>query len=383
MARVLLKKVCKAYTPEVLTVKNVDLNIKDGEFMVLVGPSGCGKSTTLRMIAGLEDITSGSIEIGDRVVNELPPRDRNIAMVFQSYALYPHMSVRDNMTFSLRIRNMAKDFISRRLGMAADILGLGSYLDRKPKALSGGQRQRVAMGRAIVREPEVFLFDEPLSNLDAKMRVEMRREIIKLHQRLKSTMIYVTHDQVEAMTLGDRICIMEAGVIRQVGSPGDVFDNPHNLFVANFIGTPPMNLIPGSLRQDGETLTFVSDGLTAKVPDVLADRVRNKVGGKVILGLRPRSFVEPGQEAPEGEAGAAWSATPEIAEMLGEESLVHLSAGENRFIVSMHPHHVPPLEQPCLIQPIMIRAHFFDPDNGCNLTLGVDFPGRNTIRRAT
>ncbi len=385
MAEVSLKKVWKVYSKDSVAVRNVNLDILDGEFMVLVGPSGCGKSTTLRMIAGLEDISSGTIEIAGRVVNDIPPRDRDIAMVFQSYALYPHMTVADNMTFALRIRKAAADLIGRRLGMASDILGLSQYLERLPKALSGGQRQRVAMGRAIVREPKVFLFDEPLSNLDAKMRVEMRREIIKIHRQVAATMIYVTHDQVEAMTLGDRICVMERGVIRQVGTPGDVFDNPQNLFVAGFIGTPPMNLIRGVLRRADGGLIFESGELAATLPERIAERAAPLVDKEAILGLRPKAFAA-GPAGGEGERsglGEPWEAVPEIAEMLGEESLVHMRAGDSRFVVSLDPQRLPPLDRPYQVRPLMNRAHVFDPENGQNLTLGLDLPGRRSIRRGT
>ncbi len=379
MAKVSLKNVWKVYENDNAAVRNVNLEIVDGEFMVLVGPSGCGKSTTLRMIAGLEDISSGTVSIDGKVVNDTPPRGRDVAMVFQSYALYPHMSVADNMTFALRIARAPKDVIAKRLAMAADILGLNEYLDRKPRALSGGQRQRVAMGRAIVREPKVFLFDEPLSNLDAKMRVEMRKEIVKLHRQVKATMIYVTHDQVEAMTLGDRICVMEGGVIRQVGTPGDVFDNPKNLFVAGFIGTPPMNLIPGELRHEDNAIVFVSDGIRAVLPQGLAERVTDRVGANVMLGLRPKAFEQMGTS--HNGSSNPWTVVPEIAELLGEESLVHVTAGTHRFVVSMDPQSLPEMDKPMVVEPIMNRAHIFATDTGENLTLGLNLPGRHSIRR--
>lgn len=375
MATVSLKNVWKVYEQSNVAVRNVSLNIVDGEFMVLVGPSGCGKSTTLRMIAGLEDISSGTVEIDGKVVNDIEPRNRDIAMVFQSYALYPHMSVADNMTFALRIHKADKSLVAERLNMAAEILGLTSYLERKPKALSGGQRQRVAMGRAIVREPKVFLFDEPLSNLDAKMRVEMRREILKLHRQVKATMIYVTHDQVEAMTLGDRICIMENGVIRQVGTPGDVFDNPKNVFVAGFIGTPPMNLIEGRIERDGDDIIFAKGDLRAVLPGGLAERVKERVGQEVYLGLRPKAFRKAGSR------DNAWTVIPEIAELLGEESLLHVKVDTDRFIVSMDPQDLPEIDKPFLIEPIMNRAHIFASDTGENLTLSLELPGRHSIRR--
>ena len=251
MAQVVLKDLVKKFSEEVIAVNSVNLDIEDKEFIVLVGPSGCGKTTTLRMVAGLEDISGGEIRIGERLVNDVPPKDRNIAMVFQNYALYPHMTVFKNMAFSLKLRRTPRAEIEQRVKAAADILGIGELLDRKPKQLSGGQRQRVAVGRAIVRNPEVFLFDEPLSNLDAKLRVNMRAELIKLHERLDATMIYVTHDQVEAMTMGDRIVVMRNGFIQQVGSPMEVYNQPQNQFVAGFIGSPPMNF-PGGYAGAGQ-----------------------------------------------------------------------------------------------------------------------------------
>ena len=247
MAQVTLRNLVKKFSEEVVAVNNVNLEIEDKEFVVLVGPSGCGKTTTLRMVAGLEEISAGEIYIGDRLVNDVPPKDRNIAMVFQNYALYPHMTVYKNMAFSLKLRRTPRDEIARRVKTAADILGIGDLLERKPKELSGGQRQRVAVGRAIVRQPEVFLFDEPLSNLDAKLRVNMRAELIKLHDRLDATMLYVTHDQVEAMTMGDRIVVMRNGFIQQVGPPMEVYNQPQNQFVAGFIGSPPMNFLEARL----------------------------------------------------------------------------------------------------------------------------------------
>src|ERR1035437_3835268 len=271
MAEVTLKNISKVYDGGKPAVKDVNIEIKDKEFVVLVGPSGCGKSTTLRMIAGLEEITSGEIFIDGKKVNDVSPKDRDIAMVFQNYALYPHMTVFDNMAFGLKLRKFPKQEIKTRVTDAAKILGLEDFLQRKPKALSGGQRQRVAVGRAIVRKPKVFLFDEPLSNLDAKMRVQMRAEISKLHVRLEATMIYVTHDQVEAMTMGDRIVVMKDGIILQVATPLDLYENPANLFVAGFIGTPPMNLFEGVIRRAAEGWIF--DGETQQValpPDMQA-----------------------------------------------------------------------------------------------------------------
>jgi multiple sugar transport system ATP-binding protein len=312
MANVILSQLHKTYpasgkTPEFSAVKGIDLEVRDGEFMVLVGPSGCGKSTTLRMIAGLEEITRGTVSIGGRVVNEVLPKDRDIAMVFQNYALYPHMTVAENMAFGLRLRKMAKSEIDRRVADAAELLGLQDLLHRLPKALSGGQRQRVAVGRAIVRQPKVFLFDEPLSNLDAKMRVSMRTEISRLHDRLGATMIYVTHDQVEAMTMGDRICVMKDGRIMQVDEPLRLYHHPANLYTAGFIGSPPMNFFPGRLSRSGAELTFEpdrSDGsptVCIAVPGIAAP-AENASGTthpeRVILGVRPEDI----QLSPPGPA---------------------------------------------------------------------------------
>ena len=293
MAKVSLKNVSKIYPREnggeINAIKDLSLEIADREFVVLVGPSGCGKSTTLRMIAGLEEITDGEIWIGGDVVNDVPPRDRDIAMVFQNYALYPHMSVFDNMAFGLKLRKFPKDEIKRRVDEAARILDIGMLLDRKPRALSGGQRQRVAMGRAIVRDPKVFLFDEPLSNLDAKLRVQMRVELKKLHERLAVTSIYVTHDQVEAMTLGDRVVVMRAGLVQQVGSPAHLYAHPANLFVAGFIGSPSMNFFPGQL-QNGSVVTVLGE---AKLPDRIMKALDGAKGNReVIVGIRPEHFEE-------------------------------------------------------------------------------------------
>ncbi len=313
MAKVELKNVCKSYEKKVEIVKNIDLEINDKEFIVLVGPSGCGKSTILRMIAGLEEITFGEIFIGDKVVNNIHPKDRDIAMVFQNYALYPHMNVYDNMAFGLKMRKFKKDVIDQRVTEAAEILNLTEYLNRKPRQLSGGQRQRVALGRAIVREPQVFLMDEPLSNLDAKLRVQMRFEIKKLHDRLKTTFIYVTHDQVEAMTMGDRIVVLNNGIIQQSDTPENIYNMPENIFVAGFIGSPAMNFIETEILPDK----------TIKLEDAVlpADKNLNTIienngltGKKVIVGIRPEYLIQ----APEG-----FKVVPELVEMLGSEKLVH------------------------------------------------------------
>ncbi|MFP9136348.1 ABC transporter ATP-binding protein [Devosia sp. XGJD_8] len=319
MAQVRLEKVSKSYG-KLETVHGIDLEIAHNEFVVLVGPSGCGKSTTLRMIAGLEEITGGTISIGDRVVNDLPPRARNISMVFQSYALYPHMTVRDNLGFGLKIANMPETEIKTRVDEAAEILGLGPYMDRLPANLSGGQRQRVAMGRAIVRNPDVFLFDEPLSNLDAKLRGQMRVEIKKLHQRVQTTVIYVTHDQVEAMTLADRIVIMRDGNIEQIGTPSEVFEHPVNVFVAGFIGSPPMNLLDASVTGYKAVL---DDGVEVPLP--AGCNVRE--GQQIVLGFRPESFAPKGHSL-HGDAGAlTLRRVVAIAEPLGTETILYVSLG--------------------------------------------------------
>src|SRR5207302_5753018 len=289
MAQVMMKDLNKKYD-EVHAVKDVNLHIRDKEFVVLVGPSGCGKSITLRMVAGLEEITAGEITIGDRVVNDLPPKDRDIAMVFQNYALYPHMTVYDNMAFGLKMRKFPKPEIAKRVGEAAEILGIQELLKRKPRQLSGGQRQRVAVGRAIVRHPQVFLFDEPLSNLDAKLRVQMRVELKKLHDRLGTTAIYVTHDQVEAMTLGDRVVVMKDGLVQQVGEPLELYNEPANRFVAGFLGSPAMNCATVKVNRNNGAIWAASAGMQIKVPPEFADRLGRYVGQEVTLGIRPEDL---------------------------------------------------------------------------------------------
>jgi multiple sugar transport system ATP-binding protein len=294
MARVTLSKVEKTYPDGNKVVHGIDLDIRDGEFVVLVGPSGCGKSTTLRMVAGLEEITGGSISIDGRVVNDVHPKDRDIAMVFQNYALYPHMTVYDNIGFALRLRGLPKHEIDARVRRAAETLGLEQHLNRKPAALSGGQRQRVAVGRAIVREPKVFLFDEPLSNLDARLRVTTRAELKALQMRLRTTTIYVTHDQEEAMTLGDRVVVMHRGVVQQAGPPLEVYRRPVNRFVAGFLGTPPMNFIDGTLDAAGGRVRFTErgpGGFSVDLPDTLATRLATHAGAPVVLGVRPQAFA--------------------------------------------------------------------------------------------
>ncbi len=317
MAQVLIDHVSKIYPGNVLAVDDVSIDIQDGEFIVLVGPSGCGKSTTLRMVAGLEEITSGTISIGDRVVNDVPPKDRDIAMVFQNYALYPHMSVYKNMAFGLKLRKFPKSEIDERIQNAAKILGIEPLLERKPKALSGGQRQRVALGRAIVRDPKCFLFDEPLSNLDAKLRVQTRAELKSLHHRLKTTTIYVTHDQEEAMTLGDRVVVMANTKVQQCADPLTVYNAPVNRFVAGFVGMPPMNFIDGQIQQSDGKAHFVGAGINLPLSAEHAERVAGKLGQDVVLGLRPEGLhLRPTEGARED---LTISAVSDVVEPLGSQ----------------------------------------------------------------
>ena len=333
MANVSIRQVHKRYD-DFHAVKGVSLEIKDKEFVVLVGPSGCGKTTTLRMVAGLETITEGQILIGNTVVNELPPMDRDIAMVFQNYALYPHMSVFDNMAFGLRMRKFARPEIEKRVREAADILGIKDHLHRKPRQLSGGQRQRVALGRAIVRNPQVFLFDEPLSNLDAKLRVQMRVELKKLHQRLATTSIYVTHDQVEAMTLGDRVVVMKDGLIQQVGEPLELYDRPATKYVAGFIGSPAMNFADVTISEAGGRLVAENSGLRIAVPPHLAGRVAAHNGRKATLGIRPENLLMANGSSP---SETMFEAVVEVAEQLGSEVLLDLKAGPTTIVASVEP----------------------------------------------
>jgi multiple sugar transport system ATP-binding protein len=345
MAQVTLENLSKVYPekdgPGVTAVKSISLEVADREFMVLVGPSGCGKSTTLRMVAGLEEITSGTVRIGGQVVNDVLPKDRDIAMVFQNYALYPHMTVYENMAFGLKLRKFPKADIDARVHEAAAMLGLESLLGRRPKALSGGQRQRVALGRAIVRKPKVFLFDEPLSNLDAKMRVSTRTEISKLHARLGATMIYVTHDQVEAMTMGDRICVMKDGDIMQVAEPLELYNRPRNLFVAGFIGSPPMNFFRGFIRRAQGRLVFAEDNpggapVTVALDEVLARRAAGYVDRKVVLGIRPEGIRDTQAGVPAAEGRTA-EVRVEVSEPMGSETLLYLDSGATAFIARVGP----------------------------------------------
>jgi multiple sugar transport system ATP-binding protein len=360
MARVELKNVYKTYAGDVQAVKDANLVIDDREFVVLVGPSGCGKSTTLRMIAGLEEISSGEIYIGDRLVNDVPPKDRDIAMVFQNYALYPHMTVYKNMSFGLMLRKYPKKEIDERVRQAAEILKITELLDRRPKALSGGQRQRVAVGRAIVRHPQVFLFDEPLSNLDAKLRVQMRAEISKLHTQLQSTMIYVTHDQVEAMTMGDRIVVMLDGVIQQIASPLELYHEPVNRFVAGFIGSPPMNFIEGRLEASGERILFkdATGNVNLEAHPEHRELLGSHVGGPVTLGIRPEHFVYNPQQQPHD--GQSLHAQVEVVEPMGSEIYVHLEVHGQTLTARLDTDDVPVVEAPYIVDIDMERAHYFD-----------------------
>ena len=353
MAGVTLKDVSKRFG-ETSVIEAISLDIADQEFMVLVGPSGCGKSTLLRMVAGLEDVTGGTIAIGDRVVNDVPPKERDIAMVFQSYALYPHMTVRENLEFGLKIRKTPKEESERLVKEASDILGIVPLLDRKPKQLSGGQRQRVALGRAIVRKPAVFLFDEPLSNLDAKLRVQMRAEIKKLQRRLGTTAIYVTHDQVEAMTMGNRIAVLHAGKLQQVGPPLEVYERPANVFVANFIGTPPMNFVHATLR-DG-ALQAASFDIPLAGP--LRSAAAGKSGKKVIAGIRPEHVLDPALPA-RGET-AALELTVDIVETLGDELVVHGRIGEDVLVFKRDAHRAPEIGAKVAVKLELSQMHLFD-----------------------
>jgi len=333
MAEVRLENVSKIYNERIKAVDAVNLTIHDKEFMVLVGPSGCGKSTTLRMVAGLEEISDGNIYIDNMLVNDIPPKDRDIAMVFQNYALYPHMTVFENMAFGLKLRKFRKEDIKVRVEEAADILDLQNLLDRRPKELSGGQRQRVAVGRAIVRKPKVFLFDEPLSNLDAKLRVQMRVEISKLHQRLEATMIYVTHDQVEAMTMGDRITVMKDGIVQQVESPAHLYSRPVNKFVAGFIGSPSMNFFSGELIQNGAAI-FKNKSFEIELPENLSESVGKEINKNIVLGIRPEDFsLQPFDT----DIKNSIKALVEVIEPMGSENYLYLKTDDQNFIVRTVP----------------------------------------------
>ncbi|MFZ5909994.1 MAG: ABC transporter ATP-binding protein [Chloroflexota bacterium] len=321
---------------DMVAVNDMNIHIEDKEFLVLVGPSGCGKTTALRLLAGLEEISEGQIRIEERVVNDVAPKDRDIAMVFQSYALYPHLSVYDNMAFGLKLRRTPKEEIKRRVNEAAEILGIQDLLDRKPRQLSGGQRQRVAVGRAIVREPKVFLFDEPLSNLDAKLRVAMRAEINKLHQRLQTTFIYVTHDQVEAMTMATRIAVINKGLLQQVNTPQNLYDHPDNLFVAGFIGSPAMNFFPAKLRKDNGRLLVESEGFAIPIPPENAQPYLAHEGKNIIFGIRPENIHDPHFTPPNIHTEKV-EAQVDVTELMGNEIFLHMLSGKNIFVARIDP----------------------------------------------
>ena len=365
MATVELNNVSKTYDNKVTVIRDVSFSIPENEFVVLVGPSGCGKSTLLRMIAGLEEISSGEIKIDDRTVNDVPPKDRDIAMVFQNYALYPHMTVFENIAFGLKLRHMKKDEMEARVNEAAKILDISDYLHRKPKALSGGQRQRVAIGRAIVRKPKVFLFDEPLSNLDAKLRTQMRIEIKKLHARLNTTIIYVTHDQVEAMTMGSQIVVLKDGLVQQIDAPSELYNNPHNKFVAGFIGSPSMNFIPGEIQKNDKWI-FKSGEFSLKMQDEIINKWHLSSGASVKLGVRPEHIID-SRSVKQEKASDTFVIMSDLVEPIGNEVLVYSTlAGEN---ICMRAN--PSLDykpgQEISVTLKMDKLHFFDTQSGESL----------------
>ena len=366
MAKVILKDVEKIYPNGFKAVHGINLEINDGEFMVFVGPSGCAKSTTLRMIAGLEEITSGTISIGDKIVNDVPPKNREIAMVFQNYALYPHITVYDNMAFSLKVRKFPKDIIDKKVRETAKNLDLEELLKRKPKELSGGQRQRVAVGRAIVRDPKVFLFDEPLSNLDAKLRVHMRVQLSKLHKELKTTMIYVTHDQVEAMTMGDRICVMNFGRIMQVDTPLNLYRYPVNKFVAEFIGSPTMNVIEGELIKEDDLVLIKVGDIKLRLPKDKADKVQGYINKKVWFGIRPSDI-----NLEENVNGVGVEGIVDFIENMGSEAFVYFKLGAKQFISNIQSSNVSNIKTNDKIKLMfnMDNCHIFDIDTEKNITL--------------
>lgn len=337
MANLSLQHIYKIYSGDVTAVKDFNLDIKDKEFIVFVGPSGCGKSTTLRMVAGLEEISKGELYIGDKLVNDVAPKDRDIAMVFQSYALYPHMSVYDNMAFGLKLRKVSKDEIDKKVKEAAKVLDIEHLLDRKPKALSGGQRQRVALGRAIVREPKVFLMDEPLSNLDAKLRVQMRTEISKLHKKLQTTFIYVTHDQTEAMTMGTRIVVMKDGIVQQVATPQEVYDTPANMFVASFIGSPQMNFVNTKLEEsNGKVyIHFGSDKIELSDDKAKILKTKGYIGKEVVMGIRPEN-IDDSKSFIEKHQGGIFTGSVEVTELMGAESYIYINKEGNSMTVRVN-----------------------------------------------
>lgn len=359
MAGIVLKDVRKVFDNEVVAVDNMNLEIKEKEFLVLVGPSGCGKSTTLRMIAGLDSVTQGEIIIGDIMVNNLMPKDRNIAMVFQNYALYPHMKVFDNIGFSLKLAKASKKEIAQRVMETAELLGIENLLNRKPRQLSGGQRQRVALGRAIIRNPEVFLFDEPLSNLDAKLRVQMRQEIMKLHQRLQTTVIYVTHDQVEAMTMGTRIVVMKDGVVQQMGEPLEIYNNPTNLFVAGFIGSPAMNFLEARIVEDDGMLSLSGENFQLPIPNALISRYLGKKDEEVIMGIRPEHIFDKEISGDLPDTGTIHT-TIEIVEPMGASVVLVALSGSSKIVANVD---AKTKAKPRSIQDFLIdmnQIHIFD-----------------------
>jgi len=361
MAQVSLKNVSKIFSQGVKVVNRINLGVENREFMILVGPSGCGKSTTLRMIAGLEEISEGNVYIGDKLVNDVPAKDRDIAMVFQSYALYPHMTVFENMAFGLKLRHYPKSEIIQRVNEAADILGIKRLLSRRPRELSGGERQRVALGRAIVRKPLVFLFDEPLSNLDAKLRVQMRTEIHKLHIRLQTTIIYVTHDQIEAMTMGDRIAVMKDGFLQQVADPISIYDHPTNKFVAGFIGSPPMNFMRGKIIKKNGRIYFEEGKIIVKLIEEMHKVITPYVGKELIFGIRSEDIYDKlfVSEAPPENIVRV---TCEVVEPMGSEVYLHLTTGKNTFIARVGAHDRPQVNQDMDLVFDMSKVHFFDTD---------------------
>lgn len=362
MAQVSLVNVTKVYSGNVVAVRDFTLGIEHGEFTVILGPSGCGKSTTLRMVAGLEEVTRGEIFIGDRLVNDVPPKDRNIAMVFQNYALYPHMSVYENLSFGLRLRKYPKEEIDKRVNEAAEILGIKHLLNRRPRELSGGEKQRVAVGRAIVRKPLVFLFDEPLSNLDAKLRVQMRTELNKLHKRLQATMIYVTHDQIEAMTLGEKIVVMKDGEIQQIADPHTLYNRPVNKFVAGFIGTPPMNFIQGRVIKKDSKFYFDAESFQVRILEEMLDSLQDYLEKEVIFGIRPEDIYDKlfVSEAPPENIVRV---NVEVVEPMGSEVYLYLHSGKASFIAKVSGQEQVEPGQDLEVVFDMSKIHFFDKDN--------------------
>lgn len=368
MSRVIFDGVTKLYAGDAPpAVSDLNLEIEDEEFLVVVGPSGCGKSTAMRMVAGLEEISGGRIIIGDRVVNDLPPKDRNVAMVFQSYALYPHMSVRDNLAYPLKLRKTPKAEREQRVLEAARILDIEQYLDRKPKALSGGQRQRVALGRAIVRNADLFLMDEPLSNLDAKLRVQTRAELVKLHDRVRTTTIYVTHDQTEAMTMGDRIAVMSLGVLQQLDTPQNLYDTPANKFVAGFMGSPAMNFIDVTIEGESGKLYAATPGFKMEVPSRKAQRLESYIGQNVTMGIRPEHFVERSRLNGQAPEGSLIPVTVDVVELLGNEIFVYLTNSGNTLTARMDPDIKLERGQQIEVAAESDKLHFFDNENDASI----------------